>query len=223
MFVVVGTDVQGKVTQANIREIHQSHLAAGRLTLAFVQPRVSVMIMKCNPSHLQRFLDNFLAALKGDEITISALDKVKQSDFKAAPKLLRVTNRNLNSITYPPSLETLEVVALGLEFVDSRWFSLSMLSCLDLSYNSLGKASDFVKIRLVSRLKNLGFLLLQGNEIETIPWTASSLLSLCLVGVPVTDFVYETDMLHSVTMRSFACPECVERVVARLRPLPFRP
>ncbi|KAE9413579.1 hypothetical protein Angca_008540, partial [Angiostrongylus cantonensis] len=122
-----------------------------------------------NPSHLQRFLDNFLAALKGDEITISALDKVKQSDFKAAPKLLRVTNRNLNSITYPPSLETLEVVALGLEFVDSRWFSLSMLSCLDLSYNSLGKASDFVKIRLVSRLKNLGFLLLQGNEIETIP------------------------------------------------------
>ncbi|KAJ1369367.1 hypothetical protein KIN20_030807 [Parelaphostrongylus tenuis] len=320
--------------------------------------------MKCNPSHLQRFLDNLLAALRGDEISISTLAKVRRSDFKAASTVLQVTQGDLKVVPSRLSeLEVIELVGCELRSVESRWFALPMLLCLELADNCLGKATDFVKFKLLSRLKNLQYLSLMNNEIETIPpyffeslppslitlnlshnrlvslpkslvnvrnlrtlylghnllshlprdmsdmdlrclcvdhnrlpwlphdlrsrrfeklyfsnnpmvapspyiigpvvpsltsvafaslrshslqedilpwdlkmigdnlcmkcsccrlWTATSLLSMCLVGERVSEFADETDTMQPVTMRSFSCQKCVGRVTVSL-PSPFRP
>ncbi|KJH42695.1 leucine Rich repeat-containing domain protein [Dictyocaulus viviparus] len=158
-----------EVTQSNVEHIHQTHVASGRLTLVFAQPRVSLMIVKCIPSQLKQFLDKILTILNGGEIIVENLEKVKSSLFVTAPKKLRLTSDSLKDVKYPSSLETLEAIALGLYDIDSRWFSLPMLSHLDLSCNFLGMASNFLKIKLISRLTNLRFLSLERNEIETIP------------------------------------------------------
>ncbi|VDK58073.1 unnamed protein product [Cylicostephanus goldi] len=139
------------------------------MSLVFAEPAATVVITKCNPVHLQRFLEKILAILKGDEVCLKALDTIKQSDFKAVVKSLKVTSENYRGITYPSSLETLEVSALDLQSVDSRWFSLPMLTTLDLSCNRLGQASNFVKIKLVSKLRNLRVLSLERNEINMLP------------------------------------------------------
>ncbi|EYB84058.1 hypothetical protein Y032_0323g2476 [Ancylostoma ceylanicum] len=134
-----------------------------------ILPPIPAFSFQSTPAHLQRFLEKLIAILKGDDISLKSLDKVKQSDFKAAIKSLTVTNDNLRGITYPPSLETLEVTSLDLRSIDSRWFSLPLLTSLDLSCNRLGQADNFMRIKLISKLSNLRVLSLERNEINALP------------------------------------------------------
>ncbi|KAK6020933.1 leucine Rich repeat-containing domain protein, partial [Ostertagia ostertagi] len=158
-----------EIAPNNIRELHLQRITSGRASFAFNNPAVSVFIMKSNPAHLQRFIRNFQDILKGDDVSLKSLDKVKTTDFKVQPKKLCVLKKeDLIGIAYPSSLETLELISLGIDSVDSRWFSLPTLYQLDLSRNRLGQASNFVKIKLISRLSNLRVLSLEDNQIETL-------------------------------------------------------
>ncbi|RCN43989.1 leucine Rich repeat-containing domain protein [Ancylostoma caninum] len=160
---------QIEIAPGNIKNVHRERVSAGRMSLVFVDPPVTLIVMKSIPAHLQRFLEKLLAILKGDDVSLKSLDKVKQSDFKAAIKSMKVTSDNLRGITYPPSLETLEVTSLALRSIDSRWFSLPLLTSLDLSCNRLGQADNFLKIKLISKLTNLRVLSLERNEINALP------------------------------------------------------
>ncbi|KAK6061068.1 leucine Rich repeat-containing domain protein, partial [Cooperia oncophora] len=150
--------------------MHIQRVASGRASFSFNNPSISVFIMKSNPAHLQRFVRNLQDILKGDDVSLKSLDKVKTTDFKVQPKKLCITKKeDLRGVVYPSSLESLELISLGMDSVDSRWFSLPTLYQLDLSRNRLGQASNFVKMKLISRLNNLRVLSLEDNQIETLP------------------------------------------------------
>uniref|UniRef100_A0A7I4Y1W2 Leucine-rich repeat protein 1 n=1 Tax=Haemonchus contortus TaxID=6289 RepID=A0A7I4Y1W2_HAECO len=175
-----------EISPNNVREMHLQRIASGRASIAFNNPSISVFIMKSNPAHLQRFVRNFQDILKGDDVSLKSLDKVKTTDFKVLPKKLSVTKKeDLRGIVYPSSLETLELISLGIDSVDCRWFSLPTLYQLDLSRNRLGQASNFVKLKLISRLSNLRVLSLEDNQIDVLPplffdWLPHSLETLSL-------------------------------------------
>ncbi|KAK5968918.1 Leucine Rich repeat-containing domain protein [Trichostrongylus colubriformis] len=159
-----------EISTNNMREMHLQRVASGRASFAFNNPAISVFIMKSNPAHLQRFVRNLQDILKGTDVSLKSLDKVKMSDFKIQPKKLCVEKKeDLRGIVYPSSLETLQLISLGIDSIDSRWFSLPTLYQLDLSRNRLGQSSNFVKIKLISRLRNLRVLSLEDNQIETLP------------------------------------------------------
>ncbi|KAL6733133.1 hypothetical protein Aduo_003811 [Ancylostoma duodenale] len=167
---------QIEIAPGNVKNVHKERVSAGRMSLVFVDPPLTLIVMKSVPAHLQRFLEKLSAILKGDDISLKSLDKVKQSDFKAAVKSMKVTSDNLRGITYPPSLETLEVTSLDLRSIDSRWFSLPLLTSLDLSCNRLGQADNFLKIKLISKLTNLRVLSLERNEINALPVSSYMIL-----------------------------------------------
>lgn len=162
-----GTPIE--VTAGNVKQMHLQRVSSGRASLIFKEPNVSVIIMKSNPTQLERFVSNFQNIVKGEDVSLKSLESVKMSDFKACPKALLVTADNLRGISYPSSLVKLEVIGLDIRMIDCRWFSLPNLIHLDLSRNRLGSNPGFVRIKLVSRLTSLAFLSLENNEIEAIP------------------------------------------------------
>ncbi|KIH69524.1 leucine Rich repeat-containing domain protein [Ancylostoma duodenale] len=156
-----------KIAPGNVKNVHKERVSAGRMSLVFVDPPLTLIVMKSVPAHLQRFLEKLSAILKGDDISLKSLDKVKQSDFKAAVKSMKVTSDNLRGITYPPSLETLEPF----------FFDLlpSSLLALNLSRNLLVSLPDSIM-----RAKGLQNLNLSHNLLTSLPRDISDMPLRCL-------------------------------------------
>lgn len=72
---------------------------------------------------------------------------------------------------FPPFLEELKMIQIGLKSIDFRWFSLRHLKLLDLSKNSLGnfmKGIDWRKFLCIQRLERLEKLNLSENDFGTL-------------------------------------------------------
>ncbi|KHJ88920.1 hypothetical protein OESDEN_11275, partial [Oesophagostomum dentatum] len=69
--------LQDEITPKNVRTIHKERISAGSMSLVFIDPPLTVVITKCNPAQLQRFLERFIAILKGDDLPLIPVEKVK--------------------------------------------------------------------------------------------------------------------------------------------------
>lgn len=177
-----------------VSQLMTKFVSAGRLSILMRQPAINIFINKANPTSLERFVIKLRAVLSGKDVDLDNLKEVKTTDFRTAPRVLVVEKReDYPRDGFPSTLETLKLNRIGLSRVDGRWFTLRLLTSLDLSSNSIGKAVNISLLANLSRLSNLIHLSLVDNQIKELPnkvWDSLpiSLLSLDLSANTLTCF-----------------------------------
>ncbi|VDD92271.1 unnamed protein product [Enterobius vermicularis] len=120
---------------------------------------------------------------EGKETSVGPEQAVKSSDFALSQRLMTITNKDQYPkypLGFPPGLQSLRIVGLQLQAVDSRWFSLNALQRLDLSQNLLGSSRNFgLRFLNIVRLKNLLSLSLAANGLTTFSVGFDDLSRIC--------------------------------------------
>uniref|UniRef100_A0A0N5AH92 Leucine-rich repeat protein n=1 Tax=Syphacia muris TaxID=451379 RepID=A0A0N5AH92_9BILA len=135
-------DVRGRLFEVNkdtVLTVQKKFLSDGRATIQLRNPPVNIFISEAIPEALKRFVTVLGNALDG---------KTDVLDEKS---------------------DVLHINGLNLSSVDSRWFGLIGLKCLDLSHNWLGRASSFAnRFQNIVRLRNLEVLILAYNDLSNV-------------------------------------------------------
>ncbi|CAJ0957741.1 unnamed protein product, partial [Mesorhabditis belari] len=149
-------------------EIITKFAAAGRLSIMMSSERSNLFISKANSSNLQKFIACLSKALKGEELTLT---EIKAGQIPViGPRSMTVSDKSqYPSDGFPKSLEKLTMASLNLQKIDGRWFSLSLLTELNLANNQLSKAPNVALFSKINRLPKLESLNLSGNGLSFLP------------------------------------------------------